>query len=77
VFISIAFAGAQPWSLLLVIIRDLWVVKVLYEILATPLTYAIVTFLKRAEGIDTYDRNTSFAPVPMATLRTLVRGAAR
>jgi len=77
VFISIAFAGTQPWSLLLVIIRDLWVVKVLYEILATPVTYAIVTFLKRAEGIDTYDRNTSFAPVPMTALRTLVRGPAR
>ena len=77
VFISIAFAGTQPWALLLVIIRDLWVVKVLYEILATPVTYAIVTFLKRAEGIDTYDRNTSFAPVPMTALRTLVRGPAR
>ncbi|MBV8194470.1 MAG: queuosine precursor transporter, partial [Candidatus Dormibacteraeota bacterium] len=28
VFISIAFAGVLPWSVLLVIIRDLWVVKV-------------------------------------------------
>jgi queuosine precursor transporter len=77
VFISLAFAGTQPWSLLLVIIRDLWIVKVLYEVVATPLTYAIVTFLKRAEGIDTYDRTTSFAPVPIATLRTLVRSVAR
>jgi uncharacterized integral membrane protein (TIGR00697 family) len=76
IFISLAFAGSLPWSLLLVIMRDLWIVKVLYEIVATPLTYAIVTFLKRAEGIDTYDRHTSFAPVPIAALRTLVRGTA-
>ena len=77
IFISIAFAGTLPWSLLLVIIRDLWFVKVVYEIVATPITYAIVTLLKRIEGVDAFDRNTSFAPVPLATLRTLVRGAAR
>ena len=77
VFITLAFAGTQPWSLLLVIIRDLWIVKVAYEIVATPLTYAIVTFLKRVEGVDAYDRNTSFAPVPLTSLRWLVRGTAR
>jgi uncharacterized integral membrane protein (TIGR00697 family) len=77
IFISLAFAGNLPWSLLFVIMRDLWLVKVLYEIAATPLTYAIVTFLKRIEGVDVYDRNTSFAPVPLTALRGLGRGAAR
>jgi queuosine precursor transporter len=77
VFISLAFAGTQPWSLLLVIIRDVWVVKVLYEIVATPITYALVTFLKRVEGLDTYDRDTKFAPIPLASLRALMRGAQR
>ena len=32
------------------------------EILATPLTYWIVGFLKRAEQEDYYDRNTDFTP---------------
>jgi uncharacterized integral membrane protein (TIGR00697 family) len=77
VFISLAFAGTQPWSLLLVIIRDVWVVKVLYEVVATPVTYALVTFLKRVEGVDTYDRDTRFAPIPLASLRALMRGAQR
>ena len=77
VFITLAFAGTQPWSLLLVIIRDVWAVKVLYEIVATPLTYAIVTMLKRLEGVDTYDRTTNFAPIPLTALRTRVRGATR
>jgi queuosine precursor transporter len=77
VFISLAFAGTQPWSLLIVIIRDVWVVKVLYEVLATPVTYALVTFLKRVEGVDTYDRDTRFAPIPLASLRALMRGAQR
>jgi uncharacterized integral membrane protein (TIGR00697 family) len=77
VFISLAFAGTQPWSLLLVIIRDVWVVKVFYEVVATPVTYALVTFLKRVEGVDTYDRDTRFAPIPLASLRALMRGAQR
>jgi uncharacterized integral membrane protein (TIGR00697 family) len=77
VFISLAFAGTQPWSLLIVIIRDVWVVKVLYEVLATPVTYALVTFLKRVEGVDAYDRDTKFAPIPLASLRALMRGAQR
>ncbi|MFN2581590.1 MAG: queuosine precursor transporter [Candidatus Dormibacteria bacterium] len=77
IFISLAFAGVQPWSLLLVIIRDLWIVKVAYEILATPITYAIVTALKRLEGVDTFDRGTNFAPIPMTSVRARLRGAMR
>jgi queuosine precursor transporter len=77
VFISLAFAGTEPWSLLLVIIRDVWIVKVLYEIVATPFTYAIVNVLKRVEGVDTFDRDTKFAPIPLAPLRSLLRGAER
>ncbi len=77
VFITLAFAGTQPWSLLLVIIRDVWIVKVLYEVIATPITYALVTLLKRVEGVDVYDRDTRFAPIPLTALRSLVRGAPR
>jgi uncharacterized integral membrane protein (TIGR00697 family) len=77
VFISLAFAGTEPWSLLIVIIRDVWIVKVLYEIVATPFTYAIVNVLKRVEGVDTFDRDTKFAPIPLAPLRSLLRGAER
>jgi uncharacterized integral membrane protein (TIGR00697 family) len=77
VFITLAFTGVLPGSLMLVIIRDLWAVKVAYEIVATPLTYAIVNVLKRAESIDTFDRGTNFSPIPLTALRSLVRGAAR
>ena len=77
VFITLAFAGTQPWSLLLVIIRDVWFLKVAYEVLATPLTYAIVNTLKRLEGVDVYDRDTRFAPLPLRALRFAGRGAAR
>jgi uncharacterized integral membrane protein (TIGR00697 family) len=39
-----------------------WLVKVLVEIAATPATYAVVGYLKRKEGIDSYDRRTNFNP---------------
>ncbi|MGH7685661.1 MAG: queuosine precursor transporter [Candidatus Dormibacteria bacterium] len=77
VFISIAFAGVQPWSLLLVIIRDVWLLKVAYEIAATPLTYAIVSVLKRWEGVDADDRDTNFSPIPVTSMMSRVRGTAR
>ena len=39
-----------------------YLAKVTYEALATPLTYAVVNFLKRSEGVDVYDRGISFTP---------------
>jgi uncharacterized PurR-regulated membrane protein YhhQ (DUF165 family) len=37
-------------------------IKVLWEVVATPLTYWIVNFLKKAEHEDFYDRETDFNP---------------
>lgn len=62
VFGTIAFAGTVPTSILISIVGSLYLFKVLYEVVATPLTYVIVNALKRAEGIDVYDRTTRFSP---------------
>ena len=61
-FVTIAFAGALPSELLLAVMVSNYVFKVGYEALATPLTYAVVGFLKRSEGVDTYDYDTNFSP---------------
>ncbi|MFL5734758.1 MAG: queuosine precursor transporter [Chloroflexia bacterium] len=65
VFITIAFSGVPGIDLGTLILTQ-WTVKVLYEIVATPLTYLVVGYLKRAEGIDVYDRDTSFNPLAVA-----------
>lgn len=52
----------KPIGIILNVIFSGYVFKVVYEILATPLTYAIVNFLKRQEGIDTFDDGTDFSP---------------
>jgi len=62
VFITLAFWGQMPAGILLGAVVTQWLVKSAYEALATPLTYAMVGFLKRREGIDTYDRGVSFNP---------------
>ncbi len=61
-FIIVAFAGTQPWGILGTIILTHWLVKTGYEALATPFTYAVVNYLKKKEGIDAYDYDTSFNP---------------
>ena len=43
-----------------------WLVKSAYEALATPGTYAAVGHLKRSDGLDVYDRNTSFNPLALS-----------
>lgn len=63
VFISTAYWGIFPPAELGSAILSQWSFKVTYEALATPFTYWVVNALKRAEGLDYYDRDTNFNPV--------------
>ena len=64
-FITIAFLNVLDDSDLIRMIALQWSFKVLYEVIATPLTYAIVGFLKQKENIDIYDEETSFNPLQL------------
>ena len=66
-FYSIAFAGLWSTDKLLAIMMTQYVLKSGWEIVATPLTYKIVGFLKRAEHEDYYDRDTRFTPFSLKT----------
>jgi hypothetical protein len=61
-FYTIAFAGLWSWSELLSVSATQYVLKSGWEVVATPFTYRIVAFLKRAEQEDYYDRGTNFTP---------------
>ncbi len=63
IFITLAFLGVIPSSALLGAILSQWLFKSGYEVLATPLTYAVVNSLKKAENEDYFDRETNFSPV--------------
>jgi queuosine precursor transporter len=60
--ITLTFAGRMPPHTLATIIWQGYLLKVAYEVLATPLTYLVVNALKRAEHADAYDAHTSFNP---------------
>ena len=63
IVLTIAFAGVLPLSVLGNMILSHWLVKTAYEAVATPLTYGVVGYLKRKEGIDVYDYGTDFNPL--------------
>jgi queuosine precursor transporter len=60
--IVIAFAGYTSWSTIGIMIGSSYLIKVVYETLATPLTYLVVGWLKQGEGVDAFDRGTDFNP---------------
>ncbi len=62
VLMVIAFGGQRNAALIVRLILSAYLFKVVYEVLATPLTYWIVGFLKRSEGVDKYDYETRFTP---------------
>jgi uncharacterized integral membrane protein (TIGR00697 family) len=72
IFITIAFAGEVPDLWRLVWIQ--WLAKVIYEVAATPLTYLVVTYIKRWERVDVYDRGVPLNPIPI--LESKIEGQA-
>lgn len=64
IFYPLAFYGAPDWPVeaMLAVMLSQFVLKVGWEALLTPVTYAVVGFLKRREGVDIYDAHTDFTP---------------
>jgi queuosine precursor transporter len=61
-FYPLAFYGVWSNALLLKVLAANYALKVLWEVLATPLTVRVVHWLKRKEGVDVYDTHTDFTP---------------
>lgn len=61
-FTTIAFLGVLTLPTMFNVMATIYVFKVLYEILATPITYKVINFLKKSEGVDYYDKGTNFTP---------------
>jgi uncharacterized integral membrane protein (TIGR00697 family) len=62
IFYPTAFLGIWSRELVFTVLVSNYVLKVLWEVAATPATYVIVNFLKKAEDEDYYDRHTNFSP---------------
>ncbi|WP_294391236.1 queuosine precursor transporter [uncultured Sphingomonas sp.] len=64
IFYPLAFWGAAGWTggQVLTVLLTQWALKVIWETILTPLTYLVVGFLKRREGVDVFDERTDFSP---------------
>ena len=59
-FLTIAYLGMPFFAPIYILYH--WTAKVIIEVVATPATYWAVGYLKKSEGIDTYDQKTKFNP---------------
>ena len=58
----ISFAGSVSRETMIRLILSSYLIKVTYETLATPMTYSVVRWLKRVEGVDAFDVKANFNP---------------
>lgn len=65
IFYPLAFLGVWTTEQVLMVMVTNWGLKVLWEVVLTPVTYAVVGFLKRREGVDVFDEGTDFTPFRM------------
>jgi queuosine precursor transporter len=68
IFYPLAFYGLAGWPIeqLWQVVLSQWAIKTAWEALLTPVTYAVVGFLKRREGVDVFDSATDFSPFAKA-----------
>src|SRR3990170_2855087 len=68
IFYPLAFYGLAGWPIeqLWEVVLSQWVIKTVWEALLTPVTYAVVGFLKRREGVEVFDERTDFSPFAKA-----------
>ncbi|MFL5386843.1 MAG: queuosine precursor transporter [Longimicrobiaceae bacterium] len=66
IFYPLAFLGVWETATVVKVLFTNYALKVLWEVVATPLTYRVVAFLKRAEHEDWYDRDTDFTPFSLS-----------
>jgi uncharacterized integral membrane protein (TIGR00697 family) len=68
--VFLTFVGTVPFSTLSNMIFTGYFLKVGYEVLATPLTYLVINWLKKSEKADAFDRHESFNPFTFRSSET-------
>ncbi len=68
IFYPLAFYGLAGWppELLWQVVLSQWLIKTVWEAVLTPVTYLVVGFLKRREGVEVFDSETDFSPFAKA-----------
>lgn len=67
IFYPLAFYGVWQTADVITVMYTNYLFKVMWEVIATPVTYRVVAFLKRVEHEDYFDRHTDFNPFSLET----------
>jgi queuosine precursor transporter len=67
IFYPVAFLGIWTTEQVITVMITNWLLKVLWEVVLTPVTYVVVGTLKKREGVDIYDDGTDFTPFKAST----------
>ena len=62
IFYPLAFGGIWSNEQVISVMLTNWLLKVGWEVVLTPVTYGVVGWLKRKEGVDIFDEGTNFSP---------------
>ncbi|OYY71035.1 MAG: hypothetical protein B7Y00_00410 [Sphingomonadales bacterium 17-56-6] len=62
IFYPLAFLGIWSNAQVISVMITNWLLKVGWEVVLTPVTYGVVGWLKRKEGVDIFDEGTNFSP---------------
>jgi uncharacterized integral membrane protein (TIGR00697 family) len=62
IFYPLAFLGVWETATVVQVLVTNYLLKVVWEIVLTPVTYRVVAWFKRAEGMDVFDTKTDFTP---------------
>ena len=62
IFYPLAFGGVWSNEQVISVMLTNWLLKVGWEVVLTPVTYGVVGWLKRKEGVDIFDEGTNFSP---------------
>lgn len=66
IFYPIAFLGTWTTTQVVTVMVTNWAMKVAWEAVLTPVTYAVVGWLKGREGVEVFDENLDFSPFAKA-----------
>ncbi len=67
IFYPLAFIGVWPISMVIKVMVANYLIKVAWEAALTPVTYKVVGWLKRREGVEVFDTDTDFNPFKIKT----------
>lgn len=66
IFGLIAFSGILGGKDMMIFILQGWLYKTAVEVALLPITYRVIRFMKRKEGVDAYDEKTDFTPLKLS-----------